>query len=413
MTQTDTSATESAAGAGSCPVAHITWEGPERPAMAGYEMLDTLQAESPIHRVDEGMGFYLITGHEAALMVAQNPTVFPQGSRILSTGDPQPFLLVPHGLNGPVHQKWRRLLAPFFTPGQVQALDGKVRARAIELIEGLQARGKCDYTSEFALRFPTAVFLELMGLPIDELDMMLEWETNILHPDYSEGGAGVAGMHRAQQQVTEYFTKMIAERRAMAREERPEGLATEALDWTIDGEPVTDADLLSFYLLFFMAGLDTVTAELGYGLRHLATHPEHRRRLVEEPELIPKAAEELLRAYSIVNTARDVAEDTEVAGCPVRKGDVVIVSFPAAGRDDNAYENAKEVDFDRPVINHLAFGAGPHRCLGSHLARHELVVAYEEWHKRIPEYRLDEDAQQLEASGGMMTLNTLPLTWAP
>jgi cytochrome P450 len=206
---------------------------------------------------------------------------------------------------------------------------------------------------------------------------------------------------------------MIAERRAMAREERPEGLATEALDWTIDGEPVTDADLLSFYLLFFMAGLDTVTAELGYGLRHLATHPEHRRRLVEEPELIPKAAEELLRAYSIVNTARDVAEDTEVAGCPVRKGDVVIVSFPAAGRDDNAYENAKEVDFDRPVINHLAFGAGPHRCLGSHLARHELVVAYEEWHKRIPEYRLDEDAQQLEASGGMMTLNTLPLTWAP
>jgi cytochrome P450 len=121
--------------------------------------------------------------------------------------------------------------------------------------------------------------------------------------------------------------------------------------------------------------------------------------------------EELLRVYPIVNTPREVSIETEIAGCPVRPGDFVMISYPSAGRDESAYADARTVDFDRAGMSHLTFGAGPHRCLGSHLARHELVVAYEEWHKRIPEYRLAQGVEFTEATGGMMALNALPLRW--
>jgi cytochrome P450 len=396
--------------AGQCPVAHISWEGPARDALAGHHMLDELRRAGPLHRVEEGAGFFLVTKHEEALRIAQDAKVFPQTLKVLATGEESPFDLVPETLNGPVHTGWRRLLAPYFSPRQIEPWHGKIVARANGLIDGLIAQGECDFTNEFALRYPTAIFLDLMGLPVGQLDDFLAWETAILHPDFA-AGLPYEVMQQAQAEVTEYFAGVIAERRAISPDRRPAGLVTEALDWRIDGEPVSDADLLSFYLLMFMAGLDTVTAELGYGFLHLATHPADRQQLVERPELIPGAVEELLRLYPIVNPPREAAEDTEVAGCPVRKGDLVVISYPSAGRDEAKYTDSLTADFERPVMSHMTFGAGPHRCLGSHLARHELLVAYQEWHKRIPEYWLTPGAQATEASGGMMTLNTLPLQW--
>jgi cytochrome P450 len=329
---------------------------------------------------------------------------------VLATGEESPYDLVPETLNGPAHTRWRRLLAPYFSPRQVEPWHGKIVARANELIDGLIARGECDFTNEFALRYPTGIFLDLMGLPVEQLDDFLAWETAILHPDFS-AGPPYEVMQRAQAEVTEYFAGVIADRRAMPPDGRPAGLVTEALDWQIGGEPVSDSDLLSFYLLMFMAGLDTVTAELGYGFLHLATHPADRQQLVERPDLIPGAVEELLRLYPIVNPPREAAESTEVAGCPVGQGQLVVISYPSAGRDEARYTDALTADFERPAMSHMTFGAGPHRCLRSHLARHELLVAYTEWHKRIPEYWLTPGAQATEAAGGMMTLNTLPLQW--
>jgi cytochrome P450 len=393
-----------------CPVARITWEGPAREALAGHHMLDELRRGGPLHKVEEGVGFFLVTRHEDALRVAQNAEVFPQTLKVLATGEYSPFELVPETLNGAAHARWRRLLGPYFSPGRIEALHDKIVARANALIDGLIARGECDFTRQFALRYPTGIFLDMMGLPVEQLDDFLAWETAILHPDFS-AGPPYAVMQKAQAEVTAYFVRVIAERRAMAPDARPAGLVTEALGWQIDGEPVSDADLLSFYLLMFMAGLDTVTAELGYGFLHLATHPQDRQQLVERPELIPKAVEELLRLYPIVNTPREAAVDTEVAGCPVRAGDLVMISYPSVGRDEARYTDPLTADFERPAMSHLTFGAGPHRCLGSHLARHELLVAYQEWHKRIPEYWLKPGAGPTEAAGGMMTLNDLPLQW--
>jgi cytochrome P450 len=122
--------------------------------------------------------------------------------------------------------------------------------------------------------------------------------------------------------------------------------------------------------------------------------------------------EELLRLYPIVNIPREAVADAVIAGCPVSRGDILMVSLPSVGRDESRYDEAARADFERTDLSHLTFGVGPHRCLGSHLARHELLVAYQEWHKRIPEYELDGDQPCLEASGGMMTLNSLPLRWS-
>jgi cytochrome P450 len=397
--------TQSASG---CPIADIPWEGPMRAALAGHTMADRLRAMGPVVKIPEGMGFYMLTGHEETLRVAQDPETFPQWTTMIATGEPMPFIPIPENINGPLHTSWRRILAPYFSPRESARRRDRVRERAVELIDALVDAGKCDFLGDFAFRYPTTIFLEIMGLPIDQLDDLLQWEQAILHWDSEQGPEAVVA---AQIAVTQYFTAAVADRRALPRDSRTPGLITEALDWEIDGEPISDEDLLRFFLLMFMAGLDTVTAELGYGFLHLATHPEDRRKIVERPELIPNATEELLRLYAIVNPPREVAKDTEIAGCPIRKGEFVVLGLPGAGRDEAFYEDAANADFERQARSHLTFGAGPHRCLGAHLARHELVIAYEEWHKRIPDYSIDPDVPITETAGQMFSLNNLPLRW--
>jgi len=180
---------------------------------------------------------------------------------------------------------------------------------------------------------------------------------------------------------------------------------------TIDDRQLTDMELLAISFLLYMAGLDTVAGMLTYIFRHLAEHPNHRSRLREHPETIPDAVEEFLRYYAIVTTARFVTRDVEFAGCPMHAGDRVVLPTAASGRDPKQLADADKFIIDRPQNRHLSFGAGPHRCLGSHLARVELAVAIEEWHKRIPDYRIEPRANITQHVEGVAGLDTLPLVW--
>ncbi|MEZ5215166.1 MAG: cytochrome P450 [Ilumatobacteraceae bacterium] len=195
------------------------------------------------------------------------------------------------------------------------------------------------------------------------------------------------------------------------RTEPGDDLISELLQTEIDGKPVEDHTILGMAALTLIAGVDTTWSGIGSSLWHLATHPEHTARLVAEPELIPTAVEELLRAYSPVTMARIVAEDVEFQGCPMHEGDRVLMNFPAANRDPAAFDRADEVVLDRAVNRHLAFGVGIHRCAGSNLARMELRVAIETWLARIPEFRLAEDGEVTWAGGQVRGPRNIPVVF--
>ena len=380
-----------------------------------FAKYDELRAQFPWYKNEFGPGFWTVCNYQGILQIMQNPEAF--SNSVVTALDPEPMIKwIPEMLDGDEHKQWRRQLGPLFSPGAVERMESTVRQRAIDIIDGIveraeaskatgEKRGSCDFMAEFATRFPTTIFLDLMGLPVDELDQYLAWEHDILHA----GGSDEEKLQRqmnAMFAVMGRFTTVIAERRVEPRDD----IVSKALTYEIDGEPVTDQDLLSFCLLMFMAGLDTVSVTLGWMFLHLARNDHDRSAIVADPTAIPTAVEEFVRAYAIVIPARKVMQDIEIQGCPMKAGDMVNIPLAAATRDDAASPDATTVDITRKPNNHIGFGAGPHRCLGSHLARQELRIAMEEWHKRIPNYRVAPNAQMME-SGGQLGLESLPLVW--
>src|SRR6478609_2708150 len=316
--------------------------------------------------------------------------------------------MIPEELDPPEHTKYRQLLTPLFAPQVVETLEPMIRSWCVELIESFVARGRCDLNQEFARQYPTMIFLRLMGLPAGGADDFLTTVHDRIRAATQLGVSEQQSMSAGYIMATmEYMNTVLDERRA----ERQDDIVSYLLDVEIDGRPLDDAELQQICTLLYAAGLDTVAGELGYMFLHLATHPEHRRLVIERPERIPAFVEETLRVYSIVTTNRIVTRDAEFAGCPMKAGDRVLLSIPAADRDPLQFSDAGTFDIDRANNRHIAFAAGPHRCLGSHLARLELQIAVEEWHRRIPDYGLARDAEVTFPIGGVAGVDTLPLEW--
>jgi len=375
------------------------------PLMSWFERIDSLIAAAPYHYSTAAQGFAMLTSLEGIRDVMQHPDAFSNSSVDPTEPNP-PYLWIPEMLDPPVHTKWRQLLAPYFSPARIADMEEGVRALARKLVDEIAPKGRCDFTADFAGVYPIQIFLELMGLPVEDAPRFLVWEDHILNPD-PETDPDQSRSYQAMQDVMAYFSELFERRRA----EPADDLVSAALSWRIDGEPIPDADLLSMCLLMFMAGLDTVTAQLSWTYYHLAANPSDRERLVRDPALIPDAVEESLRFYTIVTPSRKVMRDTVVAGCPLKPGEMVYLPLAAACRDPRGFDDADRFILDRSPNNHIAFGAGAHRCVGSHLARRELRVALEEWHKRIPVYRIAEGTEPATRLGGQRTCIDLVLTW--
>lgn len=390
--------------ASACPV-HEFNHYAELPFGEKLAFYDKLRDEAPVIRNEFANGHWVVTRYEDILRSYQNWKVF--SNTAVTVFNPNPtFRWIPQMLDGDEHKQWRKQLNPLFSPKHVERLEDKVRERARALIQTIAAKGKCDFMQDFALQYPSFIFLDLMGMPFEDLDTFLHWEDEILH---ASGSAEETAQRRAvaTAELTEYFRGLIEERRAEPRDD----LISKAIAFEIDGKPTTQEDLESFCILMFMAGLDTVTATLGTTFLHLATHQDDRQAIVDDPDLIPSAIEEMLRAYAIVIPSRKVLEDTEIAGCPVKAGEMVCLPLNLATRDQTAFEDATEVQLDRSPNNHIAFGAGPHRCVGSHLARRELRIALEEWHRLIPEYRLSPESAPTESGGQLGPTGNIFLEW--
>ena len=373
-------------------------------------MFKVLRDTMPVIAVD-GMGV-VVTCKADADEVFRHPEVFSSNADAVDLKNLRP--LIPLQIDPPDHKKYRKLLDPIFAPRQMALIEESVARTVNELIDRFIERGEVDFSAEFSVPFPSRVFLDLLGLSFDELPRFLAMKDGIIRPHLVIGAEFNSEEAQAHQQETSdsiyaYFNEILDQREL----QREEDLLSRFLDAEVDGHRLTREDILDICFLFLIAGLDTVTATLDCIYGYLVHHPDQRRRIVDDPAVIPSAIEELLRWETPVQVVARVAlEDTEVAGCPVRKGDNVMVVLGSVNTDEADLPDADEVRFDREVNRHWAFGSGVHRCLGSHLARQELRVALREWHRRIPEYALVE-GHTLVYTPAIRSIDHFPMTFTP
>jgi len=341
----------------------------------------------------------------------QNAEVFSSNMSAVDLQNIRP--LIPLQIDPPHHKKYRKVLDPLFAPRKMTELEAPVTELVNDLIDQFGDRTDINFANDFSTRFPTHVFLTLLGLPLDDLPTFLAMKDGIIRPNHVVGTPfgthkAVAHQKATADSIYRYFDSVLDEREREPRDD----LLSEFLVTEVDGTPLTRHEILDICFLFLIAGLDTVTATLDCMFAFLAGHPDHRRQLVDDPGVIPAAVEELLRWETpVMGIVRAAVADAEIGGCPIAKGDHVIALIGSANTDDAFFEDADEVRFDRESNRHIAFGGGIHRCLGSHLARLELRIALREWHRRIPDYSVAEGVE-LEYTAGIRSIEDFPMTLA-
>jgi cytochrome P450 len=374
---------------------------------------DALRRLTPIASMMGMEGTHVISRYEDVKFALQHPEIFSSDISAVDIGQDRPLL--PLQVDPPHHAKYRRVMDPHLSPKHFVPLDTEVRALVNELIDGFAARGHCDVHAELTVPLPCTVFLQLSGLPLDGLETFLRWKDDIIRPQVHDPAAfdpEVSARIRRETALAIYafFADVVADRRANPGDD----LFSRFAVGEIDGERMTDEQMLDLGFLFLLGGLDTVTSTLDCSIAHLGRNPDQRDSLVADPTRMPAAVEELLRVHTpVMQVLRVVKQRYELHGVVLEPGDSVMVMIGAADTDPDEFgHDAGVVDFDREVNRHLAFGGGPHRCLGSHLARFELAIALEELHRRLPDYRVPVDAV-LSYSPGIREIASLPLEFTP
>ncbi len=301
----------------------------------------------------------------------------------------------------PRHQPYRRLIMPFFSPHAVEGYIPYTRELCNGLIDGFIAEGRADAAADYAEQITPRVIAHILGIDPSRADEFVTWVRGILEFGLTEPKQ----MLKYRKAVREFFYEMIAERRANPTDDAISKLiASEA-----EGEKLDDYKIVGMCTLLLIAGIDTTWSAISSSLLHFATHPQDQARLRAEPELLPTAVEELLRFYSPVTMAREVLEPVSVRGVEMQPGDKVLLNFPGANRDPEAFERADEVVLDRKRNRHIAFGIGIHRCAGSNLARMELQLALRTWFDRLADFTLEDPAAVTWAGGQVRGPRSVPV----
>lgn len=346
----------------------------------------------PVAHSDRYHGMWVPLTHELVSEVAYDTDNFTSRSVVVSTtvieaeapiGGAPPITSDP-----PFHHFARRLLLPPFTPKQIEPWEDDIRQlcrqRLDDLGEVTPGATVVDVALDYAQHIPVNVIARMIGLPVTDDDLFREFVHDVLEAVDRPPEERQTAFDR----LDDYLDTQIAEHDANPRDD----LVTYLMNVEIEGEKLSPDHVRGSIVLLLLAGIDTTWSAIGSSLWHLAGHPGDRARLVEHPELMPTAVEELLRFYAPVTMARMVAKDHDFHGCPMRKDEWVLLPFPAANHDPAFFERADEVVIDREVNRHAAFGLGIHRCLGSNLARLEVKVAVEEFLARFDDFELSDPA---------------------
>jgi cytochrome P450 len=339
-------------------------------------------------------GFWVLTHYEDVRAVLQDPALW---SSVASAIPARPNRLLPVNLDPPVHTKYRKIVNGPFSPGSIRMIEDDVRAATLTLLEDIETGVEFDFLESFARPFPSTVFCAIFGLPTADWRRFVSWTELLLH------SSDMTIRDRTTTELREYLRGLVAERRAEPRAD----LLSELVAAEVDGVRMSDDELLDFGHTLFTAGLDTVTNALGFMFRHLGEHAADRHRIIVDPALAPYAVEEFLRLYGFVQLTRTATSDTTIAGVKIKEGELVLLPLASAGRDEATFGQIDAVELERHPNRHLAFGAGPHRCVGSHLARLELRIALEEWHRRFPDYSVVQPTRPIGHGGGVAGLEEI------
>ncbi|OBI83494.1 cytochrome P450 [Mycobacterium sp. 1245805.9] len=346
-------------------------------------------------------GHYYLTRREDVLAALRNTKVFSSRLALQPPGSPLP--VVPLAFDPPEHTRYRKILQPYFSPQGLSESRPVLQRHAAEMIAALAAQGKCDAMADFARLYPYQVFLDLYGLPVEDRDRIIDWKDAVI----GERPYMTPEDHEKARLLLAYLTDAIQKRR--------ENPGTDMLSRVMTGEGnFTDLELLGMSHLLILAGLDTVTASIGFSLYHLARRPELRAALRDNPRQIRVFIEEIVRLEPSAPVApRVTTEIVEVGGMTLPAGTAVRLCMAAVNRDGSDEMSTDEMFLDGKVHRHWGFGGGPHRCLGSHLARIELTIVVAEWLKQIPDFELPEDyTPEIKFPSKTFALKTLPLRWA-
>ena len=350
---------------------------------------------------DYGNAWQLLK-HEDAFFMLRHPEIFTNEGATPFPRDPDDyFYFIPIEIDPPHHRKYRAILDPVFSPKGVLELEGKIRKLSNDLIDQIIDKGECEFTADFGRPMPVSVFLDLMGLPQEKRDTFVKWAMDLLHSQNRETMAEAMG------HISSYLKEVIAEK----TEHPDDRVISRIVHATVDGRPMSPPEIFGFVIFLFIGGLDTVFATLNNIWLWLADNPDRCKEIIAEPDNIGSQIEELLRVYSVTFSGRMLAQDYEMRGVKMKKGDRVTAVLPACNYDPDIFPDPTRVDFHRPRKPILAFAGGVHSCMGAHLARLEIRVALQEWLRRIPDFSLKPGTTIEYRPGGVVGPERVPLIW--
>lgn len=394
---------------GRCPadVEHIDHR--ERQfAIEPFETWARLRETKPVAYSDVYGGFWIVTGYEQAYEVMRDHETYCSSQGIEHPRNPELPNVVLIETDPPLHREYRNVLNPSFSPKQADLREEELRSLVTELIDGFIERGRADLVEELARPLPRIVLFRLLGIP----DGITEHAAGLLHTATRGVRDDPEGAQAAGIAFYKLLTELVAE-----QHKRPPGddVLSTLLGGFVEGRQITDDEIARLLIVVLGGGMNTVKSQIAGTLLHLMEHPEQRRRLIEDPALMPTAVEEFLRHVSPIHgLIRTATRDTVLGGVPISKGDKVYVVLASANRDGTEFGDGQGCVLDRRPNRHIAFGLGNHRCIGSHLARHEFRIALEEVLRRLPDFRLVEGAEITWDVGSVTRgVETLPVEFTP
>ena len=353
-------------------------------------------------------GHWLINSYDLLFEAVTNPEVFSSSNFMARPGTmvtipsmhgEEPYF-GPNSLDPPEHLIYRKPLMQIFSPKAVREMESGVRRLASALVEGVKSRGRLEFLDAIGEPLPVTVFLNLMRMPVERLPEFRSWMNDMASDDLGRRNSAFSNVH-------DTMAELIEDRRRHPGDD----LVTRLLNVDLRGSPPTQKDMDSYCLLLFTAGLDTLVNAFSLGAYQLGRDQSLQEELRADRSLIPEFIEEVLRRYGVSMPARIVTRDCEFGGATLKRGDLVLIMLPAGNLDPARFEDPLRFDIHREDKTHLTFNSGPHRCVGSHLARLEMRVLFEEWFDRMPNVRLDPAEPPTFRAGMNLTVRSLPLVW--